>query len=171
FQRGRIPVTGFVNECNQPDRVSEVLSLWKSGGAEIGNHTCSHPDLNTTSVADYQADIDAGERITTAVFGRRPRYFRHPFLRTGKDAATKQAVYDYLEQRGYRVAPVTLDNSDYMFASVYASALEDRNVAEAERVRTAYLDYMKSIFEFFEKRSVEVLGYECRQILLLHASQ
>jgi peptidoglycan/xylan/chitin deacetylase (PgdA/CDA1 family) len=168
FRSGKIPVTGFVNECRRPDELPRILGIWKAAGADLGNHTCSHPDLNTVPVADYLADIDKGEAITTKVLGRRPRYFRHPFLHAGKDAAAKTTVDEHLRKRGYIAAPVTLDNSDYMFAAAYTAA---SSPAEATRIREVYLSYMESIFDFFEKRAVEVTGNEIRQILLIHASQ
>ena len=145
--------------------------MWKAAGADLGNHTCSHLDLNRTPVAAYTSDIRKGEKVTTSILGRRPRYFRHPFLHAGKDDATKLAVSEYLGQQGYRVAPVTLDNSDYLFAAAYMSALAHGDNDLAAKVRQTYVSYMESIFEFFEKRSIEVTGHEIRQILLIHASQ
>jgi peptidoglycan/xylan/chitin deacetylase (PgdA/CDA1 family) len=168
FRRARIPVTGFVNECRRPEDLRKILQLWKAAGAELGNHTCSHLDLNVVPVTDYIADIEKGEKVTTDILGRRPKFFRHPFLRAGKDAVTKKAVYDYLANTGYTVAPVTLDNSDYMFAAAYTAAATP---AAKTHIRDTYLEYMDSIFSFFEARSVEVTGKEIRQILLIHASQ
>ena len=54
FRRERIPVTGFVNECLRPDVLRDALALWKAAGAELGNHTCSHPDLNTATAEQYK---------------------------------------------------------------------------------------------------------------------
>ena len=39
------------------------------------------------------------------------------------------------------------------------------------RIATTYLSYMQQTFDFFERWSVEVLGYELPQILLLHANE
>jgi peptidoglycan-N-acetylglucosamine deacetylase len=63
---------------------------------------------------------------------------------------------------------VTLDNSDYMFAAVYARA---KDPALATRVKREYIAYMEAIFAFFEARSQEVVGREIAQTLLIHASQ
>ncbi len=52
--------------------------------------------------------------------GLSPRYFRHPFLFTGRDQATKRAVSAFLGEHGYAVAPVSVDNSDWVFARAYA---------------------------------------------------
>ena len=74
-------------------------------------------------------------------------------------------MQQFLDRHGYRVAPVTLDDSDYEFAALYTKPeYKDRVIRE-------YVPYMESIVAFFEQRSVEVVGREIPQILLIHASQ
>jgi peptidoglycan/xylan/chitin deacetylase (PgdA/CDA1 family) len=153
-----------------PAGLQSILHVWLEHGAELGNHTYSHPDLNTTPLDEYTANIMRGEPAITQAVGHRPRYFRHPFLHAGADVATKRGLEKFLAEHGYQVAPVTLDNSDWMFAFDYGSELQD-NPALAARVRDAYVPYMESIFAFFEARSVQVVGREFPQVLLLHASQ
>lgn len=171
FRRDHIPVTGFVNECRHANELRSLLGLWVAAGADLGNHTCSHIDLNKTSVAEFESEIIKGEIVTTELLGHRPLYFRYPFLHAGDSPEVKMAVRNFLVARGCRTAPVTLDNSDYMFARYYAKILAARDLSEAGRIRKTYIAYMESIFEFFEQRSLEVTGHEIRQILLLHASQ
>ncbi|MGA2185489.1 MAG: polysaccharide deacetylase family protein [Bryobacteraceae bacterium] len=169
-----VPVIGFVNAGRADDMgaagLQTILRIWLDHGAELGNHTYSHPDLNKTPLDEYTADVVRGEPAIVKARGHRPRYFRHPFLHAGADAATKRGLEKFLAGRGYQVAPVTLDNSDWMFAFVYANALKD-DAALAARARDAYVPYMESIFAFFETRSVEVVGREFPQVLLLHANQ
>ena len=179
FRAERIPVTGFVigSRCGQQlgrEGLLEILSLWLQAGADLGNHTWSHPDLNRTPLADYEADIVRNESVlkqALARHGRKLRYFRHPMLHAGRDLRTKLALEKFLARRGYRIAPVTLDNSDWMFAYVYARAKKHGDAALARRVMEAYLPYMESIFAFFERRSVDVVGRGIPQILLLHANE
>ncbi len=57
-----------------------------------------------------------------------------------------------------------------MFARVYANAKNRNQHKLAARVRQAYIPYLESIFDFFEKRSVEVAGHEFPQVLLLHVN-
>jgi peptidoglycan/xylan/chitin deacetylase (PgdA/CDA1 family) len=171
FRQGHLPVTGFVIGSRCPDVQRQALRIWLDTGAELGNHTFSHPELNETPVSEYIADIVRGEAAISDLTGVKPRYFRYPYLRAGKDPESYQAVIDFLGSHGYRNAPVTLDNSDYMFARIYARALLARDSALASKTAATYLGYMETIFEFFEKRSVEVTGHEVRQTLLIHASQ
>lgn len=170
-----IPVIGFVNACRAGDlgeaALDGILRMWVASGADLGNHTCSHPDLNTTPLAEYTADLERGEPAVTRALGHRPVYFRHPFLHTGPDAVRREGLSRYLAAHGYTVAPVTLDNSDWMFAAVYADALARKDTATAEKVRQGYVPYMESIFAFFEARGREVAGHDFPQILLIHASR
>jgi len=178
FAEQKIPVIGFVNagrcEGFTPQALREILNMWLDAGADLGNHTYSHPDLNNTPLEQYEADLLRGEpavREVLAARGKTLRYFRHPFLRTGLDLATKRALENFLAAHGYTVAPVTLDNSDYMFAAVYSDALRRHDQKLAEKVKSDYIPYMDSIFAFFETRSREVVGHEIAQTLLIHVHQ
>jgi len=172
FRDQRIPVTGFVNAHHEltlgADKLRRLLDLWLDAGAELGNHTYSHPDVNQVALADYTANIVKGEplvRAALAARGRTLRYFRHPYLHAGPTPEIKAGLQRFLDDAGYRVAPVTLDNSDYMYAALYTRP------EQRERVRREYLPYMESVVEFFEKRSVELAGREFPQILLIHDNQ
>jgi len=167
-----IPVTGFVN-ANKLDAAAmrQILKIWQQHGADLGNHTYSHANLNQIPFEAYADDILQGEpAIIEALGGHRPVYFRHPYLFTGKNLETKQRLEKFLAEHGYKIAPVTLDNADYMFALVYQSARQD-DPALSQRARDAFIPYMESVVSFFESRSKEVVGREFPQILLLHANQ
>ena len=119
-------------------------------------------------VADYTADIVKGEPVLRAALAARGmalRYFRHPFLFTGPTPEIKAGVQAFLDAHGYRVAPVTIDDADYMYAALYTRP-EYR-----ERVRREYVPYMESVVAFFEERSVEVVGREFPQVLLVHDNE
>ena len=173
----RIPAVGLVVEgrlCErQRDALPHLLGMWLDAGLELGNHSFSHFDINRTPLALYKADIVRGEAITARLLqerGKRLRYFRHPFLHAGNDLETKRALETFLRARGYRVAPVTIDNQEWVFAEVYAMAKERGDEATARRVGEAYIGYMDEVFQFFEQLSVRVVGYEIKQVLLLHAN-
>jgi peptidoglycan/xylan/chitin deacetylase (PgdA/CDA1 family) len=173
----RIPALGLVVGSRLCERHANVLPgllrIWLDAGAELGNHTFSHYDLNDTPLATYQADVIHGEAALGGLLeerGERAKYFRHPYLHAGNDSGTKHAFEAFLAQRGYVVAPVTIDNQEWVFAEVYARAKDRGDSATAARVGEAYLAYMNETFAFFEGWSVEVVGYEIKQVLLLHAN-
>jgi peptidoglycan/xylan/chitin deacetylase (PgdA/CDA1 family) len=155
------------------DARSALVSRWIDAGHEIGNHTFSHEWIDRISLADYQEDVIRGETILRMLLkekGRTLRYFRHPHLRTGPTAEYKQGLDAFLAGRGYTIAPVTIDNGDYIFSYVYRRAKQRGDTAAMKGIVAAYLTYMEDIFAFFERLSTEVLGYEVSQVLLLHAN-
>jgi peptidoglycan/xylan/chitin deacetylase (PgdA/CDA1 family) len=172
FHDQKIPVIGFVNAGQQVDvgaeGLREILDLWLDAGADLGNHSYSHLNLNNVTIQQYLDDIVKGEPILRAVLeahGKKLEFYRHPFLYTGSTVEMKRQIQQFLDQHGYRVAPVTFDTSDYEFAALYTKP-EFR-----DRVKREYVPYMEAVVSFFEQRSVEVVGREIPQTLLIHASQ
>ena len=174
--RHRVPAIGFVNEGKlEADgtlvaaRVA-LLKQWADAGLELGNHSYSHGDLHTMPLETFKQDVIRGEPITKRLMTdaqKSLRFFRHPFLHTGRDAATRGAFETFLRERGYRVAPVTIDNYDYTFARAYDRTSHG---AERRRIVDAYLSYMTSVVSYYEQQSQLLLGRELPQVLLLHAN-
>ncbi|MDQ2870900.1 MAG: polysaccharide deacetylase family protein [Acidobacteriota bacterium] len=174
-----VPAVGFANTGKlgpagspAPERLA-VLRSWRAAGLELGNHTFSHPDLHRAGLSAFERDVELGEpdlRALLAETGGRLRWFRHPFLHTGLSLDDKLALEGFLAGRGYRIAPVTFDNSEWIFARAYANALDSSSRALAGRVAAAYVPYMEAKFEYFERQSVAFFGREIRQILLVHAN-
>jgi peptidoglycan/xylan/chitin deacetylase (PgdA/CDA1 family) len=174
-----VPAVGFVVEKKlltngdlDQDRV-DLLHRWLDAGLELGNHTFSHKDLHATPAAAYAEDIVRGEIVTRGLLRERGlplRYFRHPYLRTGTDLATKLQVEGMLFGRGCRVAPVTIYNEDYLFAAALDRARERGDRGAARRVTRAYVHYLERQAAYYERLSRRLLGYELRQILVLHAN-
>jgi peptidoglycan/xylan/chitin deacetylase (PgdA/CDA1 family) len=171
--------TIFVNEgkvCDAQRAVllPELLNLWLDAGFEVGNHTFSHINIHRNTVAAYLADVDRGAEITRPVLearGRRLHWFRHPYLFTGETQEKHDAIAAGLAQRGYDVAPVTVDNVDWMFADVYRKAERLDDPTLKARVGEAYVAYMATVLDVFEPYSAEITGgREPAQVLLLHAS-
>jgi hypothetical protein len=124
-------------------------------------------------IEDFKADVLAGEKVTRQLLvsaGRRPEYFRHPFLHTGRTMAVRTELAAFLEEHGYRVAPVTVDNYDYMFAAAYDRAGAKRQADVQRKIVAEYLDYMDAVLSYYESQSTALLGRSMRHTLLLHAS-
>lgn len=174
-----VPAIGFVNEIKlyKEDKADSVqialLEHWLDRGLELGNHSFSHISIDNVPLDQYKADILRGEKITKHLLnerGRKLRYYRHTQLRTGPTPEIKNELDDFLLTHSYIVAPITIDNNDYIFADVYARAKLKKDTAMMRTISSAYLKYMKEVVKHFEEVSRYILGYEVRQILLLHAN-
>lgn len=176
LDRAGAHATGFVNEdkLRGSDERAALLELWLDRGLDLGNHTWGHPDLHRIPLADYQAAVLRGERVTRELMAERdraPRFFRHTFLHTGRDTATRNGFERFLAGHGYRVAPVTVDNYDYVWARAYDRALTGADTARASRVAREYVAYMDTVFGFYEAQSRALFGREPAQVLLLHVNR
>lgn len=175
----RVPVVGFVNEkklykLGEVDERIDALKMWLDYGFELGNHTYSHASLNKTPLPAWEEEVIRGETVTSILMAQHKmkiRYFRHPYLDTGRDLETKRKAEEFLVQRGYRIAPITLDAWDWMYATVYEDAKKRSDSAMQKKLLDSYLDYSNQVFAYAEQLSARVLGYEPRQILLIHANQ
>ena len=174
----KIPVVGFVNEKKlyKPGEVDErikVLQMWLDYGFELGNHTFSHASLNQVGLKAWEDDVIQGESVTRMLLAQHKmklRYFRHPYLDTGRDLLTRRQAEAFLVDRGYRIAPITLDGWDWMFAGLYEDAKKRNDTTLEAQIVKEYLAHHDSAFAYAEQLSAKVVGYEPKQILLLYAS-
>ena len=173
-----IPAIGFVNETKLETPGEQaarraLLAAWLDAGHDLGNHTYQHLRLYDTPLADFQADVLRGERVTRELMTSRSRtlrYFRHPTLNTGPDSTTRARFEMFLAGHGYTVAPVTVDNDEYLYALAYDRARSRGDRAAQDRLGRDYLRYMAEVFDFYERLSRRLFGREVAQVLLLHAN-
>lgn len=180
IRKHKEPVMGFVNEAKLHERGPEelearsaLLEQWLDAGAELGNHTYSHADINVVALDAYKQDILRGAEITRRLMRERNqalRYFRHPYLRTGKDEPTKTALEQFLREHDYIVAPVTIDNDEWIYGLAYDIAAERKDEPTMRRIGEDYISYMKGAFEFSEHLATQLFGRDIKHILLIHAN-
>lgn len=178
MQRNHWKATGFVNEiqldaADRPARIA-LLEAWLDAGMDLGNHTYSHPSLTKTPVETYIADVARDETVTApllAARGRRERWFRYPFLETGTTQAVRTRFEGWLSEHGYRVAPVTMENSDWQFATLYDDAIARGDTVAAARVRAEYLVFTRKIVAWYKQAAIGLFGREPSFVFLLHASR
>ena len=166
----KIPAVGFVTGSNIPTPGHAAnLERWLEAGFELGNHTHGHRDLHRISPEAFEKEILDGETPIRAIIEKRGgtlRWFRHPFLHTGRTDEVRTRIDGFLAKRGYRIAPVTIDNSEWIFARAY----ENAKPAERRRVADAYVEYMVAKTAYHDREAVKLFKREIRQVLLVHAN-
>src|SRR5947209_9997355 len=155
----KVPAVGFVNErklykFGEVDDRIKALSLWLDNGFELGNHTFGHTSINKVALKQWEEDVIRGETVTALLLDQHKmkiRYLRHPYLDTGRDIETRRQAEAFLADRGYQVAPVTMDAWDWMFAGVYEDARRRGDTALQQQLVSAYLSYTSAVFDYYEK--------------------
>ena len=180
FDKYRIPAIGFVNEGKlyrnsilDTNQVT-LLERWLERGYELGNHTFSHTNYHITPLSKYAEEIIQGEQITGPLMQQHQQtltYFRHPYLRIGRTKAYHDSLRQFLRERQYQEAPVTIDNDDYLFAKAYHNALVEQDTALMQQIGDEYVRYMEDKLIHFERAAEILEGRPIKQILLLHANK
>jgi peptidoglycan/xylan/chitin deacetylase (PgdA/CDA1 family) len=178
LKKHNVTAVAFVNErqleqAGERDARIDLLRQWVNHGMVLANHTYSHPDFNRLTVEEFQEEITKGEVVSRELMrskGAYQLYFRHPMTHTGDTREKKEAIEKFLTQRGYKVTPHTIENSDFIFNVPYAFAVQKGDEALAKRLRDEYLDYTVAATAFAEKISPQIFGREIPQILLIHSN-
>lgn len=174
-----IPAVGFVNEGKlfDDDKIDStklpILKLWLDAGLELGNHTFSHPNINALPFEEYKADLLKGEKITRKLAEERNikyEYFRHPYLRSGETEEIMLALKKFLKNNNYKEAPVTIDNSEWIFAFGYNKAFKENNIEMMKKLGADYVDYMIEKIKYYEEQSHQLFNRNIKQVLLVHAN-
>ncbi|MFA5011102.1 MAG: polysaccharide deacetylase family protein [Ignavibacteria bacterium] len=179
FKDYNITVLGSVNSGklflnNIPDSSEvKILEDWLNEGMVLANHTYAHKNYNNLYFSEFKNDILDGEIILKELLasrGKTLKYFRHPFLFRGDTKTKADSLQAFLDSLGFIVAPVTIDNSDYIFSWAYEKAKYERNDSLAERIGNDYVDYMRDVLKYYENQSSALFGYNIKHILLMHAN-
>lgn len=169
---GTGPVYGFINgvqEEREPDSVG-VLSLWRAAGHPLANHTWTHMNLNTNSLADWEADLVRNEPLLEKhMAGQDWRWVRYPFLSEGETPEKHAAARKALKARGYRIAGVTMSFGDYAWNEPYARCMAKGDAAAVAVLEASYLKAAKDSLDFERAVSAKLYGRDIPYVLLMHA--
>nr|WP_305119020.1 polysaccharide deacetylase family protein [Tahibacter harae] len=179
LQDEKAKAIGFVNEDKllRPGGIDAgvaVLQAWLDAGMELGNHNFGHLGLGQASLAQVQDAVVKGEAITRWLAARNQaplRYYRHPYNQTGRNEDERRAFEEFLQARGYTVAPFTIEHDDYLYACVYEQLQDTAQRRERDTVVEEYLAHLRESVAVFETMSSELFGRQIPQVLLLHANR
>jgi peptidoglycan/xylan/chitin deacetylase (PgdA/CDA1 family) len=154
----------FVIGQSLTEQNRELVDAVAAAGHTVGNHSFSHPDLGALSVEGYTVDIQRGGN-TIKPWLKGTHFFRYPFLKQGETVEKRDAVLSWLSLRGIRVAPVTIDNSDYLYNQRLVDANAEGRIID---VRAEYFDHMLKAAASYDAKARSLMGRPIKHVLLLH---
>ncbi len=166
----KAPAVGFFN-MGHARALKPLVERWKACGVTFGNHTWSHPHLRKVGLSAYLKDLVRGHRaIAPYVAPGEPIFFRYPFLYEGFSPRERDAIREELVRLQSTIAPVTIDTSDWLYATGYHDALNHKDTDAAERYHRSWRWDLEESTQKAEWLSQELFGREPPQILLLHGN-
>jgi peptidoglycan/xylan/chitin deacetylase (PgdA/CDA1 family) len=164
-------VYGFVNgvQLESEPASAPMLKEWRDAGFLLGNHTWSHMNLNTSSLADWEADLLKNEpALQESATGSDWQWLRYPFLAEGDTPEKRSEARRFLASHGYKIAAVTMSFGDYMWNEPYARCVAKHDSAAIAQLETSYLDAAAADVEFRRAMVKTLYGHDIPYILLMH---
>lgn len=151
------------------DKGKELLNAWDRAGHLIGNHSYSHKYLNSGKVTPevFTADIEKCDEIIKS-FPQFQKSFRFPYLKEGESAAKRDAVRNYLKEKGYQIGHVTIDASDWAIEDRLSARLAKDPAADVRPYRDFYLGHMWERSLYYDDLARKVLGRPVKHTILMH---
>jgi peptidoglycan/xylan/chitin deacetylase (PgdA/CDA1 family) len=165
----RVVATGFVR-CAGIGQGAPLLRLWLARGMELGNHSESHRDLNSTPLDVWLDEVRSCDARLRDIIGGPVHFFRYPMLHQGPTAARRDAALDVLSELGYKIAHVSVDNSEYMLSRPYEAAVAAGDTLEARRIGRLLIDHVIAAVRHAQDVARRKVGRDVDHVLLLHAT-
>jgi peptidoglycan/xylan/chitin deacetylase (PgdA/CDA1 family) len=157
----------FVTRTDGDPKRNELIRRWGAEGHEIGNHTATHPDIDETTLAEYERDLLTCDKAIRDLPGF-TRRFRYPYLKEGNTIAKRDGFRTFLDSNAYKTGPVSVDASDWYYSERLSARLKRDPHASTDPYKAAYLRHLYDRAQYYDGLSRTVLGRSVAHILLLH---
>jgi peptidoglycan-N-acetylglucosamine deacetylase len=161
------PIYGFINGKRiEEDPASEdVLKAWRAAGQPLASHTWSHPNLESITPEEFEADILKNEPLLKKYMPNQDwHWLRYPYLHEGETVEKRRAVRTWLSAHNYKIAEISMDFEN----APYARCVAKHDDAAIQKLHDSYLATADQYLTLFRTLSNTLYGRDVRYILLLH---
>ncbi len=144
-----------------------VLQAWSDDGHLLGNHSFSHNLYDGRDPDGEMSDILRCE----ALLARYPNFrklFRFPYLAEGNTAQGRDRLRALLKAAGYRIAPVTIDTSDWYIDQRLGLRLRHDPGTDLTPYKAYWLDHIWNRATYYDGLARALLGHSIDHTILLH---
>lgn len=143
------------------------LDAYADAGFHIANHSHSHFSANTEDTDTYIEDITRAHEILSAFDNVLP-FYRYPYLHQGSDRATRDRIQEHVQNLGYEIGYVTVDNYEWYMDALLQTAVAKGKDVDYEALKDVYIKTMWETISFYDGIAQETLGRSPKHVLLLH---
>jgi peptidoglycan/xylan/chitin deacetylase (PgdA/CDA1 family) len=172
-----IPIAIFINEglIYRTDSISKnfaLLNNWtEKGYITLGNHSFDHSRYSTNGIDVFSNQIINGESISRQLakkYKKPLKHFRFPYNDLGGNSIQHSQIKHFLKEKGYVIAPFTIESSDWMFNTVYKHYVYNKEFKKAKEIGDEYIIKTLEYFDFFEALGLEDYKRTINQVYLCH---
>lgn len=173
LKKHKVKAAGFV-VGSRVNESYDLIGKWLNGGHRLGNQTFSNLDYNSIEINSFLADVVKGSEILEPMlegFGQKPRFFRFPYLHYGDNEEKKRRAAAFLKKYEIKVVPATVLVEDYLYNLQLEKARGKLDSTKYNSLLNEYVNHVLDEIEISEQLSYQLLGRNCRHILMLRANQ
>jgi len=150
-------------------RGQQIISSWNTAGHLIGNHTYSHPNLNSEAVSldQFKAELLKNDSLING-YSNFTQLFRFPYLKEGNTIPKRDGFRDFLKSNGYKIGHVSIDASDWYVNSRLVNRLKANPKADLSAYRSFYIKHLFERAQYYDSLSLALTGRQIKHNLLLH---
>ena len=170
----KVEAYGFLNAIwtEREPATTDAVRAWVEAGQPLANHGFGHRHLSEMRAEEFEQELVGNEPLLKRLSRAKDwKWFRYPFLdEGGSSIEMRDASRTILARRGYKIAAVTMDFSDWAWTAPYArckDAGDDAAVAQLERM---YLQAAREGVVYYRALSQATYGRDIPYVLLLHVS-
>ena len=149
-----------------------LLEEWaKRNFITLGNHTFSHLRYSDVTFDEFKKDVEKGEIISRQLankFNKTLETFRFPYNNLGIDSIHQAKMDSFLTSMAYKIAPFTVESSDWMFNAVYEHYISNLEFEQAAKIGVLYVSTTIAYVHYFDSLSQSIYGRNVNQIYLCH---
>lgn len=155
-------VTKQINE-NSINRIK----AYEKAGFHLGNHSHDHFSANYEDLDIYLENITMAHKILEN-FDNFVPFYRYPYLHHGNNRETRNRIKSHLQNLGYRIGYVTIDNYEWYMGSLLQNALTEGKEVDYEALKNVYITTLWETITFYDIIARQTLGRSPKHILLVH---
>lgn len=150
----------------------DLIMDWARAGHAVGNHTSRHRSLPSEQVtlADFVQDVKEGDTALSHFPTWEPM-LRFPYLKEGDTTEKRDGMRAWMRANGYRVAPVSIDASDWYYNQIYSAHAKSGVQEKAAQVKKAYIEHLLDRANYYDGLAKQVLGRSPIHVMLLHTNE
>jgi peptidoglycan/xylan/chitin deacetylase (PgdA/CDA1 family) len=161
-------VAFYVNTKNIKNTEGKnILKMYQENGHLIGNHTHSHLKLEGNKLNSFITEIETADKLLRH-FGADRRYFRFPYLNRGETHKKNKGILDYLNNKKYIDAYVTVDNFDWYMDHLFRQRVRKDKKLNLKKYKNLYIKVLWDSIQFYDNLAKNVLNRSPKHVLLLH---
>ncbi len=173
LKKYKVKAAGFVVGSRLKESY-DIIGKWLNGGHRMGNQTFSNLDYNSHEINSFLEDVVQGSDILEPMlsgFGQKPRFFRFPYLHYGDNEEKKRRAAAFFKKYEIKVVPATVVVEDYLYNLQLEKTKGKLDSTKYNSLLNEYVNHVLDEIENSELLSYQVLGRNCRHILMLRANQ